>query len=56
MLEAKKLELLRGELNEVIRKNDYRFRSEEWGAERDAWVRALAMVTPAKQTYLISPP
>lgn len=29
------------ELNEFIRKNDYRFRDEPWGRERDAWLRAL---------------
>lgn len=29
------------ELDEFIRKNDYRFRDEPWGRERDAWLRAL---------------
>ncbi len=29
------------ELDEFIRKNDYRFRDEPWGQERDAWLRAL---------------
>ncbi len=29
------------ELDEFIRKNDYRFRDEPWGRERDAWRRAL---------------
>lgn len=44
-LQSKKLELLIAELNEIIRKNDYRFRGEEWGAERDAWLRALNTLT-----------
>jgi hypothetical protein len=39
--ESEKLSKLKTELNEIIRKNDYRFRNEEWGAERDAWLRAL---------------
>ncbi len=29
------------ELDEFIRKNDYRFRDEGWGRERDVWQRAL---------------
>ena len=44
-LESEKLNKLRTELNEIIRKNDYRFRNEEWGAERDAWLRALNRLT-----------
>lgn len=32
---------LMAELDEFIRKNDYRFRDEPWGRERDAWLRAL---------------
>ena len=36
---------LDGELGEFIRKNDYRFRDEEFGAERDAWLRALEAVS-----------
>jgi Family of unknown function (DUF6062) len=38
--EAVKLSRLSQELAEIIRKNDYRFREEPWGAERDAWIRA----------------
>jgi hypothetical protein len=30
------------ELDEFIRKNDYRFRDEPWGRERDAWLRSLS--------------
>jgi hypothetical protein len=44
-LESEKLNKLRAELNEIIRKNDYRFRNEEWGAERDAWLRAINRLT-----------
>ena len=40
-LESRRLEKLQGELEEIVRKNDYRFRGEAWGAERDAWQRAL---------------
>jgi hypothetical protein len=40
-LETRRLALLQAELEEIIRKNDYRFRGETWGAERDAWQRAL---------------
>lgn len=40
-LESRRLAQLQAELEEIIRKNDYRFRGEAWGAERDAWQRAL---------------
>jgi hypothetical protein len=36
------METLRAELGEFIRKNDYRFINEGFGAERDAWRRAVA--------------
>lgn len=39
---AAHLEPLAADLAEIIRKNDYRFRHEEWGAEADGWRRALA--------------
>lgn len=32
---------LRSELDEFIRRNDYRFREEKIGAEGDAWIRAI---------------
>jgi Family of unknown function (DUF6062) len=38
-----KMEKLRAELGEFIRKNDYRFINEGFGAERDAWRRAVTM-------------
>ncbi len=44
-LEAAKLAALQAELEEIIRKNDYRYRGEAWGTERDAWLRALLKIT-----------
>jgi hypothetical protein len=32
---------LNEELKEIIRKNDYRFSKEQWGEEKDAWIRAV---------------
>ena len=37
-------ESLREELSEFIRKNDYRFSKEGFGAERDSWLRATAVL------------
>ena len=39
--EKERLTALSAELGEIVRKNDYRFRGEPWGQERDAWRRAL---------------
>lgn len=39
------LERLDGELNEFIRKHDYRFADEGFGVEGDAWIRAIAQVS-----------
>jgi hypothetical protein len=44
-LETARLRALQAELEEIIRKHDYRFRGEPWGAERDAWLRALHKLT-----------
>ena len=44
-IHREKLESLRGELAEFIRKNDYRFNDEGFGAEGDAWRRAVGKVT-----------
>jgi len=41
-IHQEKMEKLRAELGEFIRKNDYRFINEGFGAERDAWRRAVA--------------
>jgi hypothetical protein len=36
---------LHDELGEFIRKNDYRFRDEPFGDEKDAWLRALEAIS-----------
>lgn len=38
-------ERLQHDLDEFIRKNDYRFRHEGFGAEADSWLRALAAIS-----------
>jgi len=43
------LERLHGELDELIRKHDYRFSGEDLGAEGDAWIRAIAQVSGEKR-------
>ncbi len=35
-------------LDEFIRKNDYRFQGEDWGEERDAWLRAIEALAGAR--------
>lgn len=44
-LHRRKLERLRSELDEFIRKNDYQLIERGFGEERDAWLRTIAMVT-----------
>jgi len=39
-----RLTALRAELDEFIRKNDYRFRDEGFGPEGDSWRRAIAQI------------
>jgi len=46
--ESEKLNRLLSELSETIRKNDYRFRDEPWGADSDAWVRATGKLKGEK--------
>lgn len=41
---------LLAELNEFIRKNDYRFAAEGFGREGDAWIRALALMSSPQGT------
>jgi hypothetical protein len=38
---------LRADLQEFIRKNDYRFKNEGSGPEDDAWLRAIEAVAGA---------
>ena len=43
-VQSEKLAALQGELAEFIRKNDYHFQHEGFGAERDAWKRVINLV------------
>ena len=47
-IHREKLENLRGELDEFIRKNDYQVQ-ENFGSEGDAWMRAVALVVGRKR-------
>jgi hypothetical protein len=44
-----KLESLKSELAEFIRKNDYQAIKEGFGSERDAWLRAIAIVAGSRK-------
>jgi hypothetical protein len=44
-LQRPRLEALRAELADFIRKNDYRFAGEGFGPERDSWRRGVRLVT-----------
>lgn len=44
-----KLESLRAELAEFIRKSDYQFMEEGFGSEGDAWRRAISMVAGSRK-------
>jgi hypothetical protein len=44
-----KLETLKGELAEFIRKNDYQVMGEGFGSEGNAWLRAIAVVTGSRK-------
>jgi hypothetical protein len=48
-LHRAKLEGLRAELDEFIRKNDYQLIEAGFGAERDAWLRAISMVVGSRK-------
>jgi hypothetical protein len=43
-IHREKLQSLRAELTEFIRKNDYQFRAEGIGSEGDAWLRAVGLI------------
>jgi Family of unknown function (DUF6062) len=43
-LQHRKYAQLVGELDELCRKHDYRFTHESWGAESDAWLRAIELL------------
>jgi hypothetical protein len=42
-IQRKKIEHLRHEMAEFLRKNDYRFMGEGFGKERDSWLRAIGL-------------
>ena len=48
-IHREKLESLRSELEEFIRKNDYRVIKEGFGREGDAWLRAIGMITGSRK-------
>lgn len=48
-IHREKLEGLRTELAEFIRKNDYRVIQEGFGREGDAWLRAVGLITGARK-------
>lgn len=43
---------LRADLDEYIRKNDYRFAQETFGAERDSWQRAISIIAGTRKTRI----
>jgi len=44
-VQINKLSKLSAELEELCRKYDYRFKDEKWGKEKDAWQRAVKLVS-----------
>jgi len=44
-VQIKKLGELSAELEELCRKYDYRFNDEKWGKEKDAWQRAVKLMS-----------
>ena len=48
-LHREKLESLRAELDEFIRKNDYQAIKEGFGKEGDAWLRAIGMIVGSRR-------
>jgi hypothetical protein len=48
-LHRSKLERLRSQLDEFIRKNDYQLIEQGFGEERDAWLRAIAIITGSRK-------
>ena len=48
-IHREKLESLRAELAEFIRKNDYQFIEEGFGKEGDSWLRAVSMIAGSRR-------
>jgi hypothetical protein len=46
-----KFSSLVSELDEFMRKYDYRFSSEPFGKEKDSWRRAVDMIVGAKEVF-----
>lgn len=49
--EAGKLDGLDAELKEFVRKFDYRYAGEKFGAEKDSWIRAIEKISGRKNNY-----
>jgi hypothetical protein len=50
-LQRQKYAHLVGELDELCRKHDYRFAHESWGAESDAWLRAIELLAGKPEVF-----
>ncbi len=50
-MQIEKFERLRKEVSEFVRKQDYNFRDETWGAESNSWKRALEMVAGKREIF-----
>lgn len=50
-LQHRKYAHLVGELDEFRRKHDYRFTHESWGAESDAWLRAIELLVGKPEVF-----
>ena len=48
-IHREKLEGLRSELSEFIRKNEYQVVQESFGSEGNAWLRAISMITGSRK-------
>jgi hypothetical protein len=48
-IQQARLESLESELSEFIRKNDYRFKTEGFGKEGDAWLRAVGLIAGSRR-------
>ena len=48
-IHREKLESLKAELTEFIRKNDYQFMAEGFGKEGNAWLRAVGMIVGSRK-------
>ena len=48
-IHREKLESLQAELTEFIRKNDYRFKTEGFGKEGNAWLRTVGMIAGSRK-------